>query len=379
MKSMKKLVLVALILLASMVGLLSMAGCKNDSVPEVPHEHSFADEWSTSDTHHWKAATCEHTAEKSGYAEHTFGDWKTTKSPTEETEGSKKRVCGVCSHSEIKEIEKVPSGFVYIPEGSFSMGSEEGYDDNKPVHEVKISKGFYMGKYAVTQKEYSFVMGSNPSEFSSGAEEGEIQELRPVENVSWYDAVVYCNKRSIAEKLEPVYKKGDETDPDKWGDIPSSSNDEEWDNITCNWDANGYRLPTEAEWEYAARAGDNTVDSLTYSGTSSESNLEEYAWYSGNSGQKTHEVGTRKPNAYGLYDVSGNVLEWCWNWFTEKYDTEKEGGSDPKGASSGDYRVYRGGGWDAYSVFCAVSFRYRYYPHYRNSELGFRVVRASSE
>ena len=102
---------------------------------------------------------------------------------------------------------KVPEGFVYIPKGSFQMGSNAGYDVNKPVHRVKISNGFFMGKYEVTQEEYSVIMGSNPSNFSSGAEEGENQELRPVENVSWYDAVVYCNKRSIAEKLEPVYKK----------------------------------------------------------------------------------------------------------------------------------------------------------------------------
>ena len=212
MKSMKKLVLVGLVLLASV---MVLAGCKNDSVPEVPHEHSFAEQWTYDGTHHWKAATCGDTNEVSGYAEHTFGDWKTTESPTEETEGSKERVCGVCSYSEIKEIEKVPAGFVYIPEGSFQMGSEAGSGSNKPVHEVKISKGFFMGKYEVTQKEYSDIMGSNPSYFSSGAEEGEVQERRPVENVSWYDAVVYCNKRSIAEKLEPVYKKGDETDPAK--------------------------------------------------------------------------------------------------------------------------------------------------------------------
>ena len=375
MKSIKKLVLVGLVLLASVMVLV---GCKNDSVPEAQHEHSFADEWLTSDTHHWKAATCGHTAEKSGYADHTFGDWKTTKSPTEETEGSKKRVCGVCSHSEIKEIEKVPSGFVYIPEGSFKMGSEKGNTENKPVHEVKISKGFYMGKYEVTQEEYSFIMGSNPSEFSSGAAEGESQELRPVENVSWYDALVYCNKRSLAEGLTPCYTIKNSTDPEDWGAVPTSS-DSSWNEVICKWDANGYRLPTEAEWEYAARAGDNTVDSLTYSGTSSESNLEEYAWYSGNSGQKSHEVGTKKTNAYGLYDVSGNVWEWCWNWFTEKYDTEKESGSDPKGASSGGYRVYRGGSWIHSASLASVSFRDYGNPYYRGYYLGFRVVRASSE
>ena len=219
MKSMKKLVLVGLVLLASV---MVLAGCKNDSVPEVPHEHSFAEQWTYDGTHHWKAATCGDTNEVSGYAEHTFVN----------------EVCSICNYS------RIPEGFVYIPEGSFQMGSEAGYDNNKPVHTVKISKGFYMGKYEVTQWEYLDVMGkwggTEPSEqYGKG-------DKNPAYYVSWYDAVVYCNKRSIAEKLEPVYKKGDETDPDKWGDIPSNGNDEEWDNISFDWDANGYRLPKVA-------------------------------------------------------------------------------------------------------------------------------------
>ena len=397
MKSMKKLVLAGLVLLASVVVLVGCDTNAGDSSSgaDVPiqqpsgeggsgatqepsgdggngtekHEHSFADEWSTSDRHHWKAATCEHEA-RSEEAEHTFGEWEVKETPTEASQVIK--VCTECGYTQ----EVVD--FVYIPEGSFQMGSEAGYSNNKPKHEVKISKGFFMGKYEVTQKEYSFIMGSNPSSFSSDAEEGESQELRPVENVSWYDAVVYCNKRSIAEKLEPVYKKGDETDPDKWGDIPSTSN-EEWNNITCDWDANGYRLPTEAEWEYAARAGNDTTDALIWSETDKDDELGNYAWYRSNSENKSHEVGTKKPNAYGLYDVSGNVWEWCWNWFTEKYDTEKEGGSDPKGASSGDYRVCRGGGWGNGSDGCAVSFRYVSSPDGRNYDLGFRVVCPSSK
>ena len=351
MKSMKKLVLVGLVLLASVMVLV---GCKNDSVPEVPHEHSFAEQWTYDGTHHWKAATCGH-SEVSEEAEHTFVE----------------EVCTECSLF-------VPAGFVYIPEGSFQMGSEAGYDINKPVHTVKISNGFFMGKYEVTQEEYSVIMGSNPSSFSSGAEEGENQELRPVENVSWYDAVVYCNKRSIAEKLEPVYKKGDETDPAEWGEIPNKS-DAEGNNITCDWDANGYRLPTEAEWEYAARGGNGTTEVLIWSGTDKEDELENYAWYWNKSDNKTHKVGMKDPNGYGLFDMSGNVWEWCWDWYAEDYYSQTEGGSDPKGASSGSYRVFRGGSWNYYADYASVSDRFNNSPDYRINYLGFRVVRASSK
>ena len=398
MKSMKKLVLVGLVLLASVMVLLPLVGCDTNAGGDKPsstdtstqqpsgdggngtevHEHSFAEEWTYNGKYHWKTATCEHTGEVSEEAEHTFGDWKTTESPAEERKGSKERVCGVCSSSEIKEIEKVPAGFVYIPEGSFQMGSEAGPDFNKPVHTVKISNGFFMGKYEVTQEEYSVIMGSNPSSFSSGAEEGENQELRPVENVSWYDAVVYCNKRSIAEKLEPVYKKGDETDPAEWGEIPNKS-DAEWNNITCDWDANGYRLPTEAEWEYAARGGNGTTEVLIWSGTDKEDELENYAWYWTKSDNKTHKVGMKDPNGYGLFDMSGNVWEWCWDRYAGDYYKQTEGVSDPKGASSGDLRVLRGGSWDDGANYASVSGRSYGNPYYHYYDIGFRVVRASSK
>ena len=182
----------------------------------------------------------------------------------------------------------------------------------------------------------------------------------------------------MAEGLTPCYSISGNTDPSKWGTVPTST-DSTWNAVVCDWNANGYRLPTEAEWEYAARAGDNTVDSLTYSGTSDVNKLGEYAWYTSNSSSKTHEVGTKKANTYGLYDMSGNVWEWCWNWSTDSYDTTTEGGSDPTGASAGSYRVGRGGSWDVNSDLCAVSFRGCNYPNGRCSNLGFRVVRASSK
>ena len=264
--------------------------------------------------------------------------------------------------------------FVLIPAGTFQMGSIDGYDDNKPVHVVTITKPFYMGKYEVTQAEYkkycSYTESSSPS-----SSEGDGDNY-PAYYVSWYDALVYCNKRSIAEGLTPCYSINDSTEPDEWGTVPTFS-DSVWDAVECDWNANGYRLPTEAEWEYAARAGDNTVDSLTYSGTSDVNKLGEYVWYMDNS-KKTHEVGTKKANAFGLYDMSGNVWEWCWNWVTNSYDTEAEGGSDPTGASAGSNRVYRGGSWNFNSDYCAVSYRYTGFQYRRYGNLGFRVVRQAN-
>ena len=268
----------------------------------------------------------------------------------------------------------VPEGFVLIPAGTFQMGSKDGEDSNKPVHEVTITKPFYMGKYEVTQAEYEVYCSYGSSSPSSSYGDG---DNYPTYYVSWYDALVYCNKRSMAEGLTPCYSINDSPNPEDWGDVPTSSNGT-WNSVECNWNANGYRLPTEAEWEYAARAGDNTVDSLTYSGTSDVNELEKYAWYYDNSDYTTHEVGKKEANVFGLYDMSGNVWEWCWNCFTSEYDENTEGGSDPTGASAGSSRVSRGGGWNGSSDGCGVSYRDYYFPYHRLSSLGFRVVRASS-
>ena len=317
------------------------------------HEHTYSEDWTKDATHHWHASTCGHDITDSK-AEHNFVN----------------EVCTICEYS------RIPEGFVLIPAGTFKMGSEKGYSDNKPVHEVTITKPFYMGKYEVTQAEYEKYCIYGEDNPSSTYGDG---NNYPAYYVNWYDALVYCNKRSIAEGLTPCYSISASTDPEDWGDVPTSSNGT-WNSVVCDWNANGYRLPAEAEWEYAARAGDNTVDSLTYSGTSDVNKLGDYAWYKDNSNSTTHEVGTKLPNAFGLYDMSGNVREWCWNWKTSSYDTEKEGGSDPTGTSAGSYRVFRGGGWyNCYSDGCAVSIRYYNYPYNRYYYVGFRVVRASSK
>ena len=350
-----------------------MVGCK----AEV-HTHTFAEEWSSDETYHWHASTCGHEVTE-GKTAHTFGDWETTKEPTETESGKMESVCEVCGETVTKELQPVPERFVFVKAGTFKMGSNEGWDDNKPVHEVTITKSFYMGKYEVTQAEYEKYCSYGSSYPSSRYGDG---NNYPAYYVSWSDALVYCNKRSRAEGLTPCYSISASTDPNDWGTVPTSS-DRTWNAVECNWNANGYRLPTEAEWEYAARAGDNTVDSLTYSGTRDVNELGDYAWYYDDSNYTTyivgtHKVGTKLPNAYGLYDMSGNVWEWCWNWSTDKYDTEAEGGSDPTGSSAGSHRVLRGGCWWFDSDYCAVSCRGGFYPSLRDLDRGFRLVRASS-
>ena len=308
------------------------------------------------------------------------GIWETTEDPTETESGKMQIVCEVCGETVTKELQPVPEGFVLVKAGTFQMGSKEGYDNNKPVHEVTITKPFYMGKCEVTQAEYEKYCSYGSDSPSSSYGDGDDY---PAYNVSWYNAIVYCNKRSIAEGLTPCYSINDSKDPEDWGKIPTEYGDplcDTWNAVECNWNANGYRLPTEAEWEHAARAGDNTVDSLTYSGTSDVNELKKYAWCQLNAKFTTHEVGRMLPNAYGLYDMSGNVWEWCWNWSTNSYDTEAEGGSDPTGISAGSERVHRGGaGWGCNEESCcAVSYRADYPPRIYDNNIGFRVVRQAN-
>lgn len=246
---------------------------------------------------------------------------------------------------------------IEVSGGIFQMGDPAV--SASPVHSVTLNS-FYIGKYEVTQAEWLAMMGTNPSNFT-----GDLQ--RPVEKVSWYDIMVYCNKRSMDEGLTPCYTINNSTNPADWGSVPTSA-DDAWNAAICNWAAKGYRLPSEAEWEFAARGG-NSSQSYTYSGSNT---LGDVAWYDGNSGSTTHGVGTKAPNELGIYDMSGNVWEWSWDWLGE-YSSNAQ--TNPTGSTSGSFRVLRGGSYYRTDDFCRVGYRYHNLPYSNSVNYGFRVAR----
>jgi formylglycine-generating enzyme required for sulfatase activity len=264
-----------------------------------------------------------------------------------------------------------PLEMVWVPGGSFEMGKNLGTGggyDVIPVHTVTLS-GFNMGKYPVTQAQYKDVMGTNPSYFSSNPASGETQENRPVEMVSWYDAIVFCNKLSMAKGLSPAYRISGSTNPADWGAVPTTSYNATWDAAVIVSGTTGYRLPTEAQWEYAAKGGNGSPGNYTYSGSN---NVDDVAWYSGNSGSKTHEVGKKAPNGLGLYDMSGNVWEWCWDWYGSYTNGEQP---DPTGPVSGAYRVGRGGIYYFTAEYARSACRYGNDAGGRFDVIGFRLAR----
>jgi formylglycine-generating enzyme required for sulfatase activity len=217
--------------------------------------------------------------------------------------------------------------FGRIPAGEFRMGSTDGDGDERPVHTVRISQPFYLGIHAVTQGQWEAVMGTNPSRFTGDPN-------RPVEQVSWEDAQAFIGRLNAREGHTR------------------------------------YRLPTEAEWEYAARAGSTAA---YYFGDDSR-RLGEYAWYGENAGGQTHPVGTLQPNAWGLYDMYGNVWEWVQDWYGE-YTAEPV--TDPQGPAAGSVRVIRGGSWDSDARNCRSAGRAPIAPGTRSDDLGFRLLRTA--
>ena len=229
-----------------------------------------------------------------------------------------------------------------------------GAHDNKP-HSISLS-AYFIGETEVTQELWQAVMGNNPSRFkgSSNPPDGdEEQGKRPVENMDWYKAISFCNELSKACGLEPCYTE-----------IDSEENI-----AVCDFNKNGFRLPTEAEWEWAAMGGKD----YKWAGTDSESELGNYAWYESNSNEKTHQVKMKSPNGYGLYDMSGNVFEWCWDWYGSLSDVLP---LDYTGAASGSKRVMRGGSYSNSSSANYIHRAYRAYgkPDLNLDLLGLRVV-----
>jgi len=224
----------------------------------------------------------------------------------------------------------------------FPDSEREWFNDEQPQHTVKVTLPFYLGTHQVTQGQYQAVMGDNPSQFKGSDD-------LPVETVSWVDAVTFCNKLSEREKWTPYYRvDGTEVTP-VGGD--------------------GYRLPSEAEWEYACRAKSTTL----YPFGDDAGALGEHAWYSRNSESKTHTVGQKLPNAWGLHDMLGNVWEWCADWYDENYHACSPP-ANPPGAPGAACRVSRGGSWYSAPRRCRPAFRIRRMPGSGDYYLGFRVA-----
>lgn len=265
-----------------------------------------------------------------------------------------------------KTVMDTPENFILINGGSFEMGSPESEawrGSDEVQHTVTVSD-FYISRYELTQEEYTEITGSNPSNFSGGR--------LPVENISWLEAVSYCNARSEQEGRTPVYII---------------------DGQTINWDrsANGYRLPTEAEWEYACRGGTSTPFNTETSISADEANyyghypymIEENYFSQGNLDthpgeyrETTVEVGSFSPNNYGLYDMHGNVGEWVWDYY-DSYDTGEQ--TNPVGPDSGTLRVYRGGGWNDFAKNMRSAYRATLAPDKGSFNIGVRLVLNASE
>lgn len=242
------------------------------------------------------------------------------------------------------------SQMVYVQGGTFQMGDTfgDGYNYEKPVHQVNI-RSFFIGKYAVTFAEYDAFCDATGREKPS--DQGWGRGDRPVINVTWYDAVEYCNWRSKKDGLKPAYK--------------SKGMD-----VSCDFGASGYRLPTEAEWEYAAKGGNRSME-YKYSGSNE---IDAVAWYIANSGDMTHPVGQKQPNELGIYDMSGNVYNWCWDWYDVKYYQYSDT-NNPTGPQSGGFRVARGSCYGGKVKNERSVVRFCVPPFVPGPILGFRLVR----
>jgi formylglycine-generating enzyme len=242
---------------------------------------------------------------------------------------------------------------VAVEGGTFFMGNDYSVNqDEAPEHKVTLNS-FYIGKYEVTFEEFDRFCSATGWEKPDDAKLG--RDKNPVMNISWEAAVMFCNWLSRTEGFDRVY---------------TIKRDTNSTTVTCDWNANGYRLPTEAEWEYAAKGG-NQSKGYAFSGSN---NPEEVAWYFANSGGRPQPVGLKKPNELGIFDMTGNVREWCWDIYDKDY-YKKSPENNPTGPTTGLRRVYRGGAWNFKIDFLRITSREFMGPSKNYGNVGFRVVR----
>lgn len=283
-----------------------------------------------------------------------------------------------CSKSEKHAIDA--EEMVFIPAGDFEMGCAFSEVNCGSLHEVFLD-AYYIGKYEVTQSRWEAVMGYNPSPYIDCG--GDC----PVSKVSWYSILVFCNRLSLQEGFDPVYNINSSTNPQEWGEIPPSLDyNETWNAVIPDFNANGYRLPTEAEWEYAARGGpkskgfryvgtDNKADLFCFANfcdLNCSSELKEISQNDGHQG--IAPIGSYRPNELGLHDMGGNLLERCWDWYDKDY-YDHSPSLNPTGPNSASARIIRGGSFVLPPSYLLVTGRGGRRPSVRGHDVGFRLCR----